>query len=747
MFRIVSAALILCFSTGAFAQLPGQPYSSYWFPSELLGWTPTGDPDALYNRGAVELSSRSLGDTQANSHAIPDQARISALSIMYPSTSGNPSQGANVFDVYAFNYWQYTDLLVLWGGSASEGLILSPSADVIDAGHRNGVPVYGTVFFPPVVYGGQLQWVLDFVQKDGSTFPVADKLIEVAEYYGFEGWFFNQETAGGNSALAQDMRDLMEYVHLNSDVRIMWYDSMIENGAIAWQNALNVNNDMFFEDGGTISDEMFLNFWWSSNGLQLSAAYAESLGRSPYELHAGADVQANGYNTSVNWDGIFPEGSDHVTSLGFYCPNWCYSNASSHAAFYQRANRFWIGANRDPSNTETTHPWKGMAHYVPATTPITSIPFLTGFNTGQGHLFSMEGEETGAHDWNNRSLQDVLPTWRWIMDSPGTPLYPELVWTDAYWGGSCLKVSGDLYPGSPSMLYLYKTETMVSSGDEFVLAYSTGSTGTPSNIKVALAFEDPESFEYLDVGNTSSSGWNRIELDLSAFSGRPLSVIALRFDATSASTGYEALIGQLGIIQGAQDLPAPPTGLSVESFLQIDDTHGTIRLTWDHSTDPAYMYCVSRVNSDMSRTWLGATPSDAYFVPEVVREGTETATLIEVVTVGDEFGVSTPDTVSITWTTTGIESGTQRFDLALSGDLPNPLRGMGTVRYTLPVAGPVTLMVYSMNGRLVDTLVDEPMPAGAYSTNWDPGGLASGLYFIRLSLGSASVTSRCILLN
>jgi mannosyl-glycoprotein endo-beta-N-acetylglucosaminidase len=47
------------------------------------------------------------------------------------------------------------------------------------------------------------------LQKSGDTFPVADKLIEVAEYYGFDGWFVIQETAGGNLQTATDMKDFM----------------------------------------------------------------------------------------------------------------------------------------------------------------------------------------------------------------------------------------------------------------------------------------------------------------------------------------------------------------------------------------------------------------------------------------------------------------------------------------------------------------------------------------------------------
>ena len=61
--------------------------------------------------------------------------------MMNSSTSGNPSRGSSEFSTYTFDYWQYIDTLVYWGGSAGEGLIVTPSADVIDEAHINGVPV------------------------------------------------------------------------------------------------------------------------------------------------------------------------------------------------------------------------------------------------------------------------------------------------------------------------------------------------------------------------------------------------------------------------------------------------------------------------------------------------------------------------------------------------------------------------------------------------------------------------------
>lgn len=680
---IVIMLTLAAWSGIASADQPGQPYSSYWHPLDLLQWSPSTDPDAPYNRGNTPLADRFLGSVQVNAHARPNEARIAALSIMYPSTSGNPSQGGYSFDVYAFNYWQYIDILVMWGGSAGEGLILSPSADVIDAAHMNGVAVYGTIFFPPTAYGGQIQWVRDLVRQDGATFPVADKLIEVAGYYGFDGWFINQETAGGDAALAGLIRDFMEYIQMNSDVRLMWYDAMTENGNIAWQNALNSSNDMFFEDGGRISDEMFLNFWWNATKLANSASHAAGLGRSPYDLYAGVDVQANGYNTNVSWNAVFPEGLAHVTSLGFYCPNWCYSASSGPADFYQKENRFWVGANRDPSNTTTTSLWKGMAHYVPAFSVINDLPFVTNFNTGQGHIYAIDGEILRDGDWNNRSLQDILPTWRWIAECSGTALVPDLDWDDAWTGGTSLKVSGDLSPGVPTHLKLFKTDLPVSANTELVLVYKTGTAGAPSYLSAGVSFmDDPGQFEFMDAGNAPDAGWNEVRFDLGAHAGQSIAVLSLQFEADIAFPDYEIRIGRIGVLDGEPVAPDPPTAVYVEAFHPIDDSVGTVRLRWTHSGSAIRTCNVYRQNPDSSRMFLGSTPNNAFFVPEIRRVGAESSITLLVESVGQAFNASVAATASFEWTA------------------PTPTPGPTAT----PTAGP---------GELEITLI---MPSGTFST-------------------------------
>jgi len=727
---------------------PGQPYASYWFPNELLTWTPAGDPDAPYNRSGVQLSTRSYGDTQCNVHAVHDEGGVGALSIMYPSTSFNPSQGGAGIDTYAFGYWQYTDHLTFWGGSAGEGLILAPNPGVIDAGHRNGVPVYGTVFFPPVAYGGQIQWVQDFVQKSGSSFPVADKLIEMTEYYGFDGWFINQETSGGDAQLAQDMRDMMIYIQENSELDIQWYDAMTETGGISWQNALNGNNDWYFQYGSDlVSQWMFLNFWWSASGLTSSSSNATALGRSPYDLYAGVDVQANGYNTGVNWDALFPQGQPHVTSIGFYCPNWTYSNSSSHTDFYQKASRFWVGENRDPSNTDTSHPWKGLAHYFAARTPVTSFPFVTNFNTGQGYLAAVEGETLFEADWHNRSQQDVLPTWRWIAESGGTPLYPELCWDTAYCGGSCLKVSGELSAANETMLYLYKTDAEISSSDSLLIVWLADIAGEPSGMEMAYSISSaPDVFNYVQVPDADSSGWNSFRTSIGSHSGSTMSVLAIRFSSASAVPDYQAHIGRLGVVRGTVDVPQPPVAPYAEEFTQVNDTLGAIRLRWDHSPSEVYTYNVYRQNGDGSRTFLWATPSNACFVPEVTRPLSEDQTEILIEAVSPEFGYSTTASTTIEWETTGLETGPAE-GFTISGPGSNPLRENAIFSVSLPHSAHLTLGIYDLCGRLVQEVASGEMAAGEHSMSWNTSGIPSGIYIYRLETREVSLTGKCTVLR
>jgi hypothetical protein len=94
---------------------------------------------------------------------------------------------------------------------------------------------------------------------------------------------------------------------------------------------------------------------------------------------------------------------------------------------------------------------------------------------------------------------------------------------------------------------------------------------------------------------------------------------------------------------------------------------------------------------------------------------------------------------------------------ALEQNYPNPFNPSTTIRFSLPKSGYVTLKVYDLLGRQVETLVDGERTAGTYSVEWTPknlasgvsskGGYASGVYFYRIQAGAFSDVKRLVLLK
>ncbi len=85
-------------------------------------------------------------------------------------------------------------------------------------------------------------------------------------------------------------------------------------------------------------------------------------------------------------------------------------------------------------------------------------------------------------------------------------------------------------------------------------------------------------------------------------------------------------------------------------------------------------------------------------------------------------------------------------ELLLSID-PNPCRGAATIRFALAQAGPVTLGLYSADGRLVDRLLDGAShAAGEHSVTWRGTELPAGTYWCRLATQGGTASHRILLL-
>jgi hypothetical protein len=83
----------------------------------------------------------------------------------------------------------------------------------------------------------------------------------------------------------------------------------------------------------------------------------------------------------------------------------------------------------------------------------------------------------------------------------------------------------------------------------------------------------------------------------------------------------------------------------------------------------------------------------------------------------------------------------------LGQNYPNPFNPSTTISYQLPSRAHVTLQIFNVLGEKVRTLVDEDRPAGTYSVVANGTGLASGIYFYRITAGTYTRTMKMVLLR
>jgi hypothetical protein len=108
------------------------------------------------------------------------------------------------------------------------------------------------------------------------------------------------------------------------------------------------------------------------------------------------------------------------------------------------------------------------------------------------------------------------------------------------------------------------------------------------------------------------------------------------------------------------------------------------------------------------------------------------------------FALLTPGSI------TAVGGGLPR-ELALALTSSNPARGGASLRYSLPQAGAVRLVVYDLAGREARVLASGRLEAGDYSARWDGRNetgqpVRGGMYLVRLEAGGRALVQRLALL-
>ncbi|NHM05916.1 T9SS type A sorting domain-containing protein [Flavobacterium sp. CYK-4] len=541
---------------------------------ELKAWTPTGATASDNLISTVPLATRFINTATQTNPALSNDMKIAYLPDGM-NNFGNYYGEQSQFNLYNFTHWQYIDKLVWFGGTASQTVQL-PSSPWANAAHKNGVKVFGNVFFAPTAFGGSTATLTNFLEQDGSgNFVVIPKMIAMMQHYNFDGWFINQETAT-NATTAGLMHDFVRDLSAQAESlgkEVMWYDAMRLNGVVGWQNRLNAVNSPFVQDDADldgsfetrVSSNIFINFFWSSNAFPTaSRTRAQLIGRSQFDVFTGVDIwpgrnQGN-FETSGNtfMTNLHENATTPYTSLGIFAPNCVYNNSTfsnfnndpaDYASFYNAENHLFSGDDNNPANVDATG-FKGLCNWIPEASVINTLPFNTDFCTGHGLKKFANGTQISSDSWHDMNAQDILPTWQWAFSQNNT-LTANWDFTDAYSKGNSIKITGNLPTSQAIDLPLYQTKLSIGEGIfRFNIAYKNANPND-SKMKLFLIFTDEPGQKYefpitylVGLSNNWSAGETVIG---SEYSTREIAVIGLRFETDEAVAGYSINVGEISI--------------------------------------------------------------------------------------------------------------------------------------------------------------------------------------------------------
>ena len=620
-----------------------QPYGSCFQIDELKNWSPDNDPDARYNRGSIELRDRWMGPN-VNPLASRD-AKVMPLAMSNARASEAASQGGDGDFVYAFNNFQYVDTYNFWGGSSGEGPIAIPSPEHIDSAHRNGVPATGTIFIPWGDYAYGNRFVQEMVEKNpDGTYPAADKLIEIAQYYGFDGYIFNAESGTG----VPGFKDFLAYIQRKKP----------DNFTISWYNGSGTLNTGSIQNWMQDGEERVTDEWWldmSGNGnVDGTIAAAQEMGVDPWNIHSTweywpmsgmSGTKGGNYQARLDENGILK------ISLGILAPTVTLTQAKDSDDFINvQDQKLWVGPTFDPSSTyRPQSEFCGFASMVADKTPVIGTDFVTNFTTGNGYKFYENGEVTGKEDgWYNRSLTDVLPTWRWIIESEGQKLSAKIDFDDAWWGGTSMKVYGNMDAEKSNHIKLYSAQLDITETSKFSITYKAPKDGV--NVELGLCYGDDysdENFKFYPIETTAGEGWNTATVDLSGDAGKRAIAISLRYTAPEGVTDYAMNVGRMAFTTNDK-APATVSDITLDEVIYPTDLNMEARIYWEKADD-AFMYMIHRVLPDGKREFVGATPSDAFYLGKHERIGDEEAATFEITPYTENGVKGSATSFSIAW--------------------------------------------------------------------------------------------------
>lgn len=578
-----------------------QPYFHGFNADQMLNWSPETDTTAKYFRSSIPLEQRNAPYTATQAQPkLMNGASLLTLSGDYGDPGFGTEKGIPDFtrtvDAYSrnvFQFWQYIDYYASWNGMPIEGtkyediknnhnltygVVNYPNPAYTDAAHRNGVKSLGSWFWPR-----QEDFSKWLVKKDNNSFPIADKMIEMARYMNFDGYFINQE-ATISKENAQQLQALLVYFKKQApDLYIQFYDSLTKDGQLHYVNGFDATNSYWVQAAnGSAADSIFMNYAWNPNRLEKGNQYAQSIGLDPLQvMFAGTENQKYGFNPPYDPRQIFADKTNPLASWALFGSDFIYSRYpganlanENQVAINDREREYWSGPKQDPTKTgrlteENSSPypdrgqpndadnsahWDGVADFIAEKTAIKACPFVTNFNTGHGLGFYQDGEKVSEREWSNIGVQDILPTWQWWKEGDSKVSYN---YTNAWNGGNSLELK---YNKEKSIVHLFKLDARLKGDEELRLQ----TIAPPDvNAQVLVYFKDNLTTP-VEFPIEASNEWKLSQFDLSKYKHQEIGKISISMNGTNNAS---LMVGQLGIINKNSELTGLPTFV-VEHYLE-----------------------------------------------------------------------------------------------------------------------------------------------------------------------------------
>jgi len=709
---------------------------------DIENWSPETDPYAEFLVADVPLVQRNepFKATQAKPYLNSD-AQVMNMTGDYGNSFFGSTMYTNEFSEDVMTFWQYTDYFSPWHGAATAytpqalydpvtsdwrsrgfefGIVNIPNPAYTNAAHRNGVMSIACIYFDPAFRPGQTCADM-LTNKEGDVYVVAQKLVEMAEYYGFDGYFLNQEEGSYS-----EFKPFMAWLTAQG-LYTQWYDtnSTFNSSKAAW-----LKDDTY----GQIHNSVFVNYSGFS-GIDSQLSYAESIGADPHaEIFYGVECNQAGFGGShysaTSMTNLYDETGNPRASYALFCGSDRYhrgleglntsgdgeNQPTAQKDAYQwmseeRERMFWSGVMEDPTNTGyksgysrpdvdvgDADGWPGVADFIAERSVISGTSFYTNFNTGHGMQYFVNGEVSKDEEWTNINIQEQMPTWQWWFDSTdSTKLHADFDYGDAlvnktvtgavktmeyqqvgaYNGGSSLAVYGSL-SGTDTM-HLYKTDLDVTGTTTASVTFKKVSKDD-AVMKLGLIFaDDAEQVAALPIENTAAAGeWTTATVDLSAYADRSIAAICLIFEGEAEN--YQINLGNLTVTDG-DHTPAAPQGFVIDTAY----ADGQMIVRWEKADySEVVQYNLYGKQTDGSRVYLGGIYGEILYVKDTFCDDIID---LELVAVGIDGSESEP--AVITYDYTDKVSNIQVSEAASGNGLTTHAAHAGLIEVTFeaPAAG------------------------------------------------------------